>query len=179
MYHQEVAHPDSTIKGRGSRSCGRRPARRIAFRNTKERKPRTVRVGADLLSVLFSLPSKPGPKEAPTEKPVFVGDRGRVVTADRAYRRFKRAAKEAGIKGWRALRFHDLKHSTVSGFVARGYSLEMIQAYVGHSTLYMTQRYAHIASKQLDLMADGLTGTISAQNAPRTPEGTTANKAQP
>ena len=96
---------------------------------------------------------------------MFTDQRGKPVTADRAYRRFKAAAKAAGIKAADRLRFHDLKHSTVSGLVERGYSLEMIQAYVGHSTPWMTQRYAHVANKRLDEMADGLTGTVLSQTS--------------
>jgi hypothetical protein len=69
------------------------------------------------------------------------------------------------IPGADGLRFHDLKHSCVSNLVAQGYSLEMIQAYVGHSTPYMTQRYAHIANERLEEIADGLSGTIQAQLA--------------
>ncbi len=96
--------------------------------------------------MLFSLPSKPRDGERLAEKPVFVDGRGKPVTADRAYRRFKAAARAARIEGADRLRFHDLRHSTP----------------------YMTQRYAHIADRELDAMADGLTGTISAQvNASR------------
>ncbi len=51
----------------------------------------------------------------------------------------------------------------MSGLVNQGYSLQMIQSYMGHSTPYMTQRYAHIADRELDTLADGLTGTISPQ----------------
>ena len=137
--------------------------RTITFRHTKERKVRTVKIGKELLAVLFSLPSKPEEGDSPADRPVFVDGRGVAITADRAYRRFKVAAEAAGITGAASLRFHDLKHSTVSGLVAQGYSLEMIQAYVGHSTPWMTQRYAHIANDQLDAMADGLNGTIVAQ----------------
>ena len=96
---------------------------------------------------------------------MFVDDRRRPVTADRAYRRFKAAAKAAGIENADRLRFHDLRHSTVSGLVERGFSLQMVQSYMGHSTPYMTQRYAHIADKRLEAMADGLTGTIPPQVA--------------
>ena len=135
--------------------------RRITFRHTKEKKTRSVRIGAELLPLLFSLPSKPGDGERLAEKPVFVDDRGKPITADRAYKRFKVAAKATGIEGADKLRFHDLRHSTVSGLVGQGYSLQMIQSYMGHSTPYMTQRYAHIADKQLDTLADGLSGTIS------------------
>jgi integrase len=149
-------------------------SRRITFQHTKERKPRTVKIGKELLSVLFALPSKPQGSERPEKKPVFLDDRGKPPTADRVYRRFRAAAKAAKVKGAERLRFHDLKHSTVSGLVAKGYSLEMIQAYVGHSTPWMTQRYAHIANEQLDAMADGLAGTIPSHAdrlRPTSPQG--------
>ena len=71
---------------------------------------------------------------------MFVDDRGKAITADRAYRRFKAAARTAGIEGADRLRFHDLRYSTVSGLVNQGYSLPVIQSYMGHSTPYNTVR---------------------------------------
>ena len=43
------------------------------------------------------------------------------------------------------LTFHDLRHHFASWFVMRGGRLEALQQILGHATLAMTMRYAHLA----------------------------------
>lgn len=54
------------------------------------------------------------------------------------------ALKTAGIQN---LRFHDLRHECASQLVMSGADLRTVQEVLGHSSLIMTQRYAHISNE--------------------------------
>lgn len=56
------------------------------------------------------------------------------------------ACKKAGIEpcGW-----HTLRHTFASQLVNRGASLQAVQTLLGHSTVTMTQRYAHMAPETM------------------------------
>jgi integrase len=45
--------------------------------------------------------------------------------------------------------FHDCRDQFASWFVMRGGSLPALQAILGHATLAMTMRYAHLAPEHL------------------------------
>ena len=64
-----------------------------------------------------------------------------------------RGAKEAGVK---RIRIHDLRHSHVSLLIDMGFSAVAIANRVGHESIDITYRYAHLfPSRQTD-MADRL-----------------------
>ena len=52
------------------------------------------------------------------------------------------ALKKAGIEDFR---FHDLRHSTASYLAMNGASLAEIAEVLGHKTLQMVKRYAHLS----------------------------------
>ena len=127
--------------------------RRIAFRDTKEKEPRHVPIGSDLLSVLRNLPSRL------RGEAVFLGEDGEPVKPDRVYRAFKRAARAAGLKQATNLRLHDLRHSCASQMVRHGVSLYVVQRILGHKSSRMTQRYAHLQDEVLAQAVEKLSGT--------------------
>ena len=61
-------------------------------------------------------------------------------------RAFQTACRRSGIEDFR---FHDLRHTFASWAVQNGADLYRISRILGHSTLQMTTRYAHLATEQL------------------------------
>lgn len=69
----------------------------------------------------------------------------------------------------RHVRWHDLRHTSASSLVAGWYTgepwpLERVQKWIGHGSITMTQRYAHIAESEVDRAIDG---GIAAVREPR------------
>jgi len=77
---------------------------------------------------------------------------------------FEASLKRAAIKDFR---FHDLRHTFASHFVMRGGPLRDLQEILGHKTLTMTMRYAHLSEehkkKAINLLS-GLTTPSSVTN---------------
>ena len=76
---------------------------------------------------------------------------------------FERACREAKIEDFR---FHDLRHTFVSHFMMSTGDLPALQKILGHATLAMTMRYAHLAQAHLRKAMDALSfSTSSAHGA--------------
>lgn len=74
---------------------------------------------------------------------------GRVIPTDRMtlYKAFKRAAARAGLED---LRWHDLRHESVSRFAERGDLSDLeLMGISGHKTARMLKRYAHLRAEHL------------------------------
>lgn len=60
-----------------------------------------------------------------------------------------RGSKEAGVK---RIRIHDLRHSHISLLIDMGFSAVAIADRVGHESIDITYRYAHLfPSKQIEM----------------------------
>lgn len=82
---------------------------------------------------------------------------------------FERALLRAGIKH---CRFHDLRHTCASHLVSNGVDILVVKELLGHKTLAMTQRYAHL-SPERGRSAVGLLAGLFGTKAPTVPqEGT-------
>ncbi|MBU1207103.1 MAG: tyrosine-type recombinase/integrase [Proteobacteria bacterium] len=66
-------------------------------------------------------------------------------------------AQEGGITDFG---FHDLRHTYASHLAMRGVHIRALQELLGHKTLAMTQRYSHLAPKQLQNAVKLLDGVI-------------------
>ncbi len=74
---------------------------------------------------------------------------------------FKAALKRAGIEDFR---FHDLRHTFASQLIMRGGGLKDVQELLGHKTMTMTMRYAHLSQehkKKAVNLLNGLTGSTA------------------
>lgn len=74
--------------------------------------------------------------------------------ADIAYPRFlydwNVAKKETGLDRDKQIVPHILRHTCASRLVQAGIDLRRVQAFLGHQTIQMTLRYAHLATDDLD-----------------------------
>jgi integrase len=100
-----------------------------------------VPLNSDVLAMIRTLPSWHGHKgpifrsQRHPEKPVLSNDHW-----------FKPALKAAGISDFR---WHDLRHTFASWLVQDGVPIERVSKLLGHKSLTMTMRYAHLAPNQL------------------------------
>jgi integrase len=74
-------------------------------------------------------------------------------------RSFSKALEKAGIEDFK---FHDLRHTFASHLIMRGASLKEVQEILGHKTMTMTLRYAHLSQehkKKAVNLLNGLTAS--------------------
>jgi len=74
---------------------------------------------------------------------------------------FESALRRAGIQDFR---FHDLRHTFASHAIMRGASLKEVQEVLGHKTMTMTLRYAHLSQehkKRAVNLLNGLTTSVT------------------
>ena len=80
-----------------------------------------------------------------------IGKRDRIFEINKKYlyREMERGAKAAGVK---RIRIHDLRHSHISLLIDMGFSAVAIADRVGHESIEITYRYAHLfPSKQTEM----------------------------
>ena len=85
-------------------------------------------------------------------------------TFSRIDRAFHGALNRAGIEDFK---FHDLRHTFASHLVMKGASLKEVQELLGHKTMTMTLRYAHLSQdhkKKAVSLLNGLTSAKTSQN---------------
>ena len=90
---------------------------------------------------------------------VFCDKKGRAFSEIKTS--FEPALKRANIEN---LRFHDLRHTFASHFVMRGETIKELQEILGHKTITMTMRYAHLSQehkKKAVNLLNGLTASGS------------------
>ncbi|MDP2655987.1 MAG: site-specific integrase [bacterium] len=104
----------------------------------KNNKVRYVPISSELLTAFYAIPTRTGY--------VFVASHGKAVTKNIAAWHLNKYCKQSNLRhiGW-----HTLRHTFASQLASSGVPLRMVQEFLGHSTLQMTVRYAHLAPSSL------------------------------
>jgi integrase len=113
----------------------------LDVRRTKNGEAVHVPLNSDVLVAIHSLPSW-----QERNGPIFRNQRhpGKPVLSNDHW--FKPALKAAGISDFR---WHDIRHTFASWLVQDGVPLDRVSKLLGHKSLSMTMRYAHLAPNQL------------------------------
>lgn len=141
---------------------------RISLRQTKNGEGRHIPINATVRRALTGLRTR---LDVPL---VFHGPDGRCLSDFR--RAFEAACGKAGITD---LHFHDLRHTFASWLTMDGVPLKTVADLLGHKSLTMTMRYAHLGAQHLDdavRTLDGPAGTpldsyLTVRGTTTTPEG--------
>ena len=107
--------------------------------NTKSGKRRSLSLNAEARLAMLGL-ARYRAEHCPASPWIFVRRNGeRLQEIDTA---FKWLLRHVGIENFR---IHDLRHTCASWLVSRGVQLYAVKELLGHSTIKMTERYAHLS----------------------------------
>lgn len=113
----------------------------VRLPKSKSGHPRTIDLNDTALAALRGLPSRIAPGGRTDW--VFVGPRGARLNARNFYWRvFLEATRDAKLTD---LRWHDLRHTFATRLVIAGADLRTVAELLGHTSLQMVMRYAHLA----------------------------------
>src|SRR5437773_2527982 len=106
----------------------------ILVRDSKNGESRHVPMDATLFALFRAYPHRPS-----TDLVFSSSSGGHIVDVRTG---FQNACKRAGVID---LHFHDLRHTFASQFVMSGGDLYILKEILGHKSITMTQRYAHLS----------------------------------
>ena len=121
-----------------------RLAARTGLRETEILLADTIFDGCIVVTSETSKTTRPRLVPVPADMPELTIPLGINYATLRTY--FERARTAAGFPH---VRFHDLRHTAASWWAQSGANLKMLQDLLGHSTLAMTGRYAHLSTNDL------------------------------
>ncbi len=124
----------------------------IQLLKTKNNKVRHIPMNNAVKDALLSI------RESPESPYVFTSRHGAALLDVK--RSFTTALKKSEIKSFR---FHDLRHTFASQLVMSGVDLNTVRDLLGHSTLEMTLRYAHLSPNYKKRAVDCLHERIGGQ----------------
>jgi integrase len=111
--------------------------------DTKSGRRRSVPLNAEARAAMLNL-ARFRASHCPASPWVFAHEDGTRQTSVRSA--FKIALRNAGITDFR---IHDLRHTCASWLVSAGQPLQAVRDLLGHSTIRMTERYAHLAPENV------------------------------
>ncbi|HEY3294038.1 MAG TPA: tyrosine-type recombinase/integrase [bacterium] len=83
--------------------------------------------------------------KSPAHNYVFTGVEGGQVHRDRVYHALKEILRDLGLEG----DVHQWRHTFASHLVMKGVGIETVSKLLGHTTIEMTMKYAHLAPDHL------------------------------
>lgn len=107
---------------------------------TKSGHERSIPLVGDALEVIRRLNAQ---RTDEIDGPVLTGVGGGPLNPGFVSRRFRHYVKLARLP--EGIHFHTLRHTCASWLVQRGVNLSIVQHILGHSSIHVTQRYAHLA----------------------------------
>ncbi len=117
----------------------------LVKQTTKGRKERRIPIGPSLRAVLVEALAR-SEKSQHSAGRVFVNELGRPYTSNGVTAYFKKTTAAAGVKDFT---FHDLRHDHATRLRSKGVQLSTVKELLGHSTIALTERYAHVQSEEL------------------------------
>ena len=118
-----------------------------SFSTTKGKDSRYVSFGQSLREELSSMLMHETEARSP-DSTLFVSRTGTAIDHDNFKQRvFKKDMKGRGV---RAIRFHDLRHTSLTLMVKKGVLLPVIQKIAGHKDIKTTMRYVHVMGKDIE-----------------------------
>jgi integrase len=135
---------------------------RITFWETKTNEPRTVRMTTrvkDMLRVRNVAPH--------TDSSLIFGD----ISETLLYKGWRSMREALGLIDDNQFVLHMLRHTCCTRLLANNVDIRTVQQWMGHSSLQMTQRYAHFIPQRLDDAVAALDGAneVAKQGAEVTP----------
>jgi integrase len=108
---------------------------------SKQGKRRTIPLSELAANIIAS-------REGKSPSPFVFSHKDGKIDEDWASHVFKRYVRRAGLPNQR-LRFHSLRHTFSTWLVQSGVSLAEVQKLLGHSSIAVTEVYAHLQTKNL------------------------------
>jgi integrase len=134
---------------------------------TKNKTARHVPVSDDMREVLLEARERAVPG-----CPFVLQKAGEPIKVSRLQAMFKTACEKAGISD---LHIHDLRHTAASWMVQAGVDLYSVALVLGHKSIRMTQRYAHLAPDHLQAAIQAVNFTTDARPTPGADPGHQVN----
>jgi integrase len=142
-------------------------ARRIHLLKTKNGSDRAIPLNSIAVAALERQHEISGDGER-----VFVTEDGKPFIRKAIRRWFEEAVAKANIKDFS---WHCLRHTFCSRFVMAGVPLKTVQELMGHKTIQMTARYAHLSPGHLQNAVE----LLSEKTATKQPPGTMRKQRPP
>ena len=130
--------------------------RLVVLNKTKNRERRSVPIGHEVAALL----REHAKVRRLDSDLLFPGDGGAPVAIDRAW---YAALKKAKVENFQ---FHDLRHTAASYLAMSGATTAELAAVLGHKTLAMVKRYAHLSDQHTGALLERMTQKYFGSTAP-------------